>query len=288
MPISHPLSAAAFASLLGLFPAASFSAASACDDDFSGPTLNPAWTFLDMDGAAGGSAKINAGKLELVGRGSDAFKDVNEFVGVKRAAVAGDFDVSVKIESQAATHEWAQAGILAANDAADPAKGGYVVVDVTPGNGFHAFYDASGSVGTLDTHVDKGTSAYPVWIRLARSGTKFSAWYRTQAQGAWLLIAEKFSAQGTGAASEIALISLSHNDSADGKTVFDDFICGAATAVFQPGSGPVESASAAVHFPAAWPLFDAAGRREGLPAGAAWSYPRIAPARALFPGAEKR
>jgi len=206
------------------------SMAAGCDDGFPGPSLDPAWTFLDADGESGGSAKVAGGKLELAGRGSDVFKDVNEYVGIRRSDVVGDFDVSVKIESQSNTHSWAQAGILAAVDAAAPSKGGYVIANVTPGNGFHLFYDAAGTQGTLDSHVDAGKSAYPVWIRLARTGVKFSAWYKTGAAGEWVVIAKEIATQGTAGPSQIALVSLSHNDSAEAKAVFDDFTCqGAAT-----------------------------------------------------------
>jgi cytochrome c len=215
-----------------LGPLAAWSQGSACGDAFAGPALDPAWSFLDADGEPGGSVRVEGGKLELAGKGSDAFQDVNEFVGVRRAGFTGDFDVSVKIESQSNTNGWAQAGILAANDAGQPSKGGYVIVDVTPSNGYHAFYDASGTQGTLDTHADVGTSTYPVWVRLARTGTRYSAWYKNQASAAWQPIAANFQAQGTGASSQIALVSLSHNDGAEAKTVFDDFTCqGTATAL---------------------------------------------------------
>jgi hypothetical protein len=220
------------AAIVLLAAGASMAQAPGCSDAFAGPDLDPAWTFLDADGEDGGSARIAAGKLELAGKGSDAYNAVNEFVGVRRADLAGDFDVSVKIESQTNTNGWAQAGILAATDAAAPAKGGYVVADVTPANGFHLFYDASGTQGTLDKHADAGVSAYPVWIRLARAGAKFSAWYKTSAAGAWVSIAQDITAQGTSGPSQIALMSLSHNDAQEGKTVFDDFTCQGATTGF--------------------------------------------------------
>ncbi|HKP95190.1 MAG TPA: hypothetical protein VJ385_05470 [Fibrobacteria bacterium] len=269
--------------LLPVFPSTARSAA-ACGDAFTLDALDPAWTFFDADGAAGGSARVSAGKLELAGKGSDVYGNVNEYVGVKRAA-AGDFDVSVKIESQTHTHGWAQAGILAANDAANPAKGGYVVVDVTPSNGYHAFYDAAGTVGTLDKHADAGKSAYPVWVRLARAGVKFSAWYKNQEQGAWLPIAEKFETQGTGGFSQLALVSLSHNDSAEAKTVFDDFACQGAAARLSP-PGPWTGAdrlrrSGSVSLPG----FDASGRfRMAVPgaAGSSAGSPHSAPFRAFL------
>lgn len=156
----------------------------ACPDGFSGTALGPEWTFVDADNeASSGSALVN-GKLELVGRGKDVFKDVNEFVGVKRSDITGDFDVSVKVESQTHAHGWAQAGILAATDLSSLDKGGYAVLDVTPANGYNFFYDAAEPIGGLDKVVTAGKSGFPVWIRLAKKGKAFSAWYRNWADAA--------------------------------------------------------------------------------------------------------
>ncbi|MBW8888383.1 MAG: hypothetical protein JF616_11565 [Fibrobacteres bacterium] len=222
-----------------------------CGDDFNGKSLGAQWTFLDKDGEPGGSAVVSGGKLALTGKGSDVYGDVNEFVGVALAPEAGNFDVSVKIESQDNTFEWAQAGILAANDVNDLSKGGYAVVDVTPGNNYNAFYDSAGTVGTLDSHINAGVSGYPVWIRLARRGKKFSAWYKNQADASWKVIAEGFSTQGMGPRSQLALVSLSHNDNLANKTVFDDFTCNGPAPM--SGKGP----SGHKRVP---PGFDAAGR----------------------------
>lgn len=229
----------AFSGILALAASGAAAQAGACSDAFDGPDLSPAWTFLDADNKAGGSAAIQGGKLVLAGKGHDIFNTTNEFVAVRRSDLAGDFDVSVKIESESNTFDWAQAGILAANDVSALSKGGYVVADVTPGQGFHLFSDAAGTMGTLDAHTDVGKSAYPVWIRLARTGTKFSAWYKTSAAANWTVIAQNVSAQGTVAStpSQIALFSLSHNDTAEAKTVFDDFTCaGSTTSLAAPGA----------------------------------------------------
>jgi hypothetical protein len=243
-----------FLSLLASVPMAARSAPSCpCGDNFNGTSLGSAWTFLDKDGEPGGSAAVSGGKLVLTGKGSDVYGDVNEFVGVALSPEAGNFDVSVKIESQDNTFEWAQAGILAANDVNDLSKGGYVVVDVTPGNNYNAFYDSSGTVGTLDSHINAGVSGYPVWIRLARKGRKFSAWYKNQADAPWKIIAADFTTQGTGPRSQLALVSLSHNDNLSNRTVFDDFTC-------EKGPAP-ESAHGTTGKKGVPQGFDAAGRR---------------------------
>lgn len=250
---AKPIFTAALSGLLGI---ACIQVQAACPDEFSGTALGPAWTLVDADNdATSGSATVN-GKLELVGRGKDVFKTVNEFVGVKRTDITGDFDVSVKIESQTNTHEWAQAGILAATDLSQLDKGGYAILDVTPANGYNLFYDAAEPIGGVDKFATAGKSGYPVWIRLAKKGKVFSAWYRNKADAAWSVIAEGITPLGAAAPSQIALVSLSHNVSMDGKTVFDDFTClhEPATAIFV---GPAEKSKAGRRF---LPVVDAAGR----------------------------
>lgn len=261
--------------LCGLLSMACIQIQAACPDEFSGTALGPAWTFVDADNdATSGSATVN-GKLELVGRGKDVFKTVNEFVGVKRTDITGDFDVSVKIESQTNTHEWAQAGILAATDLSHLEKGGYVVLDVTPASGYNLFQDAAEPIGGLDKVTTAGKSGYPVWIRLAKKGRAFSAWYRNKADAAWTVIAEGITPLGAAAPSQIALVSLSHNVAVDGKTVFDDFAClhEPATAIL---TGPGGKGKAGIRF---LPEADAAGRILFPGNGSR----RAAPAKARYP-----
>jgi hypothetical protein len=207
-------------------PLAIRTASAACPDDFAGPALATPWSFVDADGTAGGAYALSGGKLELTGRGRDAYGTVNEFVGIVRSDITGDFDVSVKLESQVRTHDWAQAGILAAHDPANLSQGGYVVLDVSPANGYTLFYDAAAPAGSLDKLQAAGVAAaYPSWLRLAKAGAKFTGWYRKQATDPWIPIGEPVTPQGTPAPSRIALFSLSHDQGKDGKAVFDDFAC---------------------------------------------------------------
>lgn len=212
------------AGLASFAPAAG--AQGTCSDDFGAATLGAAWRFLDKDGAAGGGYALQGGRLELTGRGRDVFRDVNEYVAVRRSDLAGDFDVSVKLESQANTHAWAQAGILAAANLDSLGKGGYVAVDASPGNGYTLFYDAAEPAGSLDKYVKaEAAPAYPVWLRLAKRGKAFSAWYRNRADAPWIPIAADVAPVGAAAPSQVVLFSLSHDAAKDGKAVFDDFAC---------------------------------------------------------------
>lgn len=201
---------------------------SQCSDDFSGSALRSQWTFIDADNAEGGSAVVD-GKLHLAGKGADIYGATNQFVGVWRADIKGDFDVSVKIESQDSTHNYAQAGILVANNILDLSQGGYAVLDESPGHGYTLFTDKKDTVGKLDTHLGAGKTAYPAWLRLVKKGTQLSAYYKTSAGAAWSAVQENATTQGLQANSQIALVSLSHNIAVENKTVFDDFACAGAT-----------------------------------------------------------
>jgi hypothetical protein len=198
-----------------------------CPDDFSvsGIGEGKTWKFIDADKSSVGSGVVVGGKLELSGRGGDVYGKKNEFVAVSRSDIQGDFDVSVKLESQENTHEWAQAGIVAATDLSDLSKGGYVALDISPGNGFNVFFDKTAPAGELDGHVGAGQKAYPAWLRLSKKGMQFSAWYKTQENAAWTALPNPSQSIGTQANSQIGLFTVSHDTTKASKVVFDDFAC---------------------------------------------------------------
>ncbi len=214
----------------------------ACSDDFSKQSVGAGlgWKFVDADSSASGAALVAGGTLDLSGRGADIFGLKNQFVMASRSDIKGDFDVSVKILSQTNTHEWAQAGILIANNAENLALGGYFVLDVSPLNGQTAFYDSAAPIGQLEKSKSVKPTAYPVWLRVKKASKKFSAWYKNAEADAWKTVVENISSLNTMDDSHIALFSLSHNVSMDAHAVFDDFVCGSGTtgiADFKQGTG---------------------------------------------------
>ncbi|MEO7779358.1 MAG: hypothetical protein ABIY63_17655 [Fibrobacteria bacterium] len=178
-----------------------------------------------MDSSSSGAVFVGGGTLDLSGRGADIFGAKNQFVMVSRSDIKGDFDVSVKLLSQTNTHEWAQAGILVANNAENLPSGGYFVLDVSPLNGQTAFYDSTAPIGQLEKSKSVKPTAYPVWLRVKKASRKFSAWYKNAEADAWKAIIENISPLSTMDDSQIALFSLSHNLSMDAHAVFDDFAC---------------------------------------------------------------
>jgi hypothetical protein len=211
----------------------------ACSDSFSVADVGEGktWRFVAFDKSTFGSAAVADGKLTLAGRGADIYGAKNEFVAAYRGDIQGDFDVSVKLISQDSTFEWAQAGIVAATDLNDLTKGGYVAVDISPGHGYTVFYDKTAPAGQLDGSSGAGKTAYPAWLRLAKKGTQYTAYYKTQEGGNWTALPTPPPSLNTGANAQIGLFTVSHNANQTSKAVFDDFTCLQAATPILPGIG---------------------------------------------------
>ena len=88
--------------------------------------------------------------------------------------------------------------------------GGYCIVAVTPGNGFVFQYDSSGTVGQLESISQAGSTVYPCWLRLKRSGNQFSAYYAGSDKN-WKQIGGAIVPQAVASASNICLFSTAHS-----------------------------------------------------------------------------
>lgn len=226
-------------------------APSSRDDDFSAATLGSAWAFADSvkDTSSKYSLTANPGKLTLSARGTDLWTTTNEVAAIYRTDIQGNFDVSVKVESQTNTHEWAKAGILVWNDYKNAAAGGAFSVEVTPGNGFVNHLDSLSPQGFMDSpQGPNGTTAYPCWLRVVRIGTLFTGYYRTDSTSAWTKIRETGTPLGASASvnSHIGLFVTSHNPAATCTAVFDNF----------QGGGDIQSANLDLNFGGTGPLAD--------------------------------
>jgi regulation of enolase protein 1 (concanavalin A-like superfamily) len=210
--------------------------AAACSDSFSVADVGEGktWRFVAFDKSTFGAATVADGKLTLAGRGGDIYGKKNEFVAAYRSDIQGDFDVSVKIVSEDSTFDWAQAGIVAATDLNDLTKGGYVAVDISAGHGYTVFYDKTAPAGQLDGNSGAGKTAYPAWLRLAKNGTQYTAYYKTQETGAWTALPAPPPSLNTQADAQIGLFTVSHDSTKTSKTVFDDFTCMNGTTAIMP------------------------------------------------------
>jgi hypothetical protein len=211
----------------------------ACSDSFAVADVGEGktWRFVAFDKSTFGSATVADGKLTLAGRGADIYGAKNEFVTAYRSDIQGDFDVSVKLVSQDSSFEWAQAGIVAATDLNDLTKGGYVAVDISPAHGYTLFYDKTAPAGQLDGNSSLGKTAYPSWLRLAKKGLQYVAYYKSKDTAAWTPLPTPPQSLNTLANAQIGLFTVSHNAAQTGKAMFDDFTCLHAPTAIVPKSG---------------------------------------------------
>jgi hypothetical protein len=202
--------------------------ASALDDDFSANTIGAGktWTVQNATGNATFTAAIAGGQLTLTGFGRDVWHDTNQYVGVYRADIAGDFDVSVEVVSQTNSYQWAKSGIMMRNTIVGTDSGGFAIVAVTPGHGVTFQYDIATPAGELDVDVNNASITLPCWVRLAKHGSSVTAYYRTSTASAWTQVGAAQTLLNTVANSQIALFSSSHSAATACTAVFDDFTGG--------------------------------------------------------------
>lgn len=235
--------------------------ASLLDDDFSsastvGSTLTGSsaagsiWTNVDSVGDTASAITVSGGKLTLKGHGGDVWNSKNQYVGTFRKDITGNFDVTVKVESQTVADQWSKAGIIMFNDYANPTAGGAFLVAVTPGHGFVVHWDSTGDVGRVDSPgggVDSNLLAFPCWLRAVRVGSKFTGYYRIKTTDQWKQIKSVYTPQGTtdNVSSQIGLFVTAHTNTStkvSTTAVFDDFtgggdLTGAAAAYSFNGTG---------------------------------------------------
>lgn len=194
-------------------------------DSFDEPELGTQWAIIDRTGTQDGTVMESGGVLTLQGRGSELWDADNEFVGVYRTDIPGDFDVSVQIHAMDSTHGWAKAGIIFANDLRDLAQGGYGLVGASPSD-FGAFlnYDLTGD-GTLD-HCRKSGSLLSfegLHVRIVKQGTLLRAFYREGADSAWVEIGTEWNVPSLSPDQQIGLFVFSHDSTQVCSATFDEF-----------------------------------------------------------------
>lgn len=205
---------------------------SAFDDDFTANALNAKWKIRLNDnglGTGSGFANVtaNPGQLTLASKGIDVWFGDNQYTGVWRDDITGDFDVSVKVVSlTGSTSDWMKTGIIVANDYLDFTKGGCFAVIATAQHGVKVQFDSSGAIGEHDFPSSDGVlpliPVFPVYLRAAKKGGVFYGYYKTTLNAPWTLLRTAVP-QTPAANSHIGLFGTAHNATATGTFVFDDF-----------------------------------------------------------------
>jgi hypothetical protein len=183
--------------------------------------------LLEVDTTAAGDAVFeeDGDRYVIEAAGHDVWTDADEYGAIYEPDVSGDVVVETSIESQEATHDWAKAGIMVANDITAPgSSAGDVAVGVTPENGYIMDWDDDGD-GYLSTHREGGTSDYPTRLRLRKSGAEFTGQYSTDGGETWTTLATA-TVSDAADTQDVALFATSHDNSNRSRVAFREFLTG--------------------------------------------------------------
>jgi hypothetical protein len=147
------------------------------------PGCPASWNCADIGGPApAGSQSLSNGVWTLQGAGADIYGAADQFHFVWQS-MPGDGSISAHVTAQTNTSLWAKAGVML-RVSTDPGAANYAVY-ITPGNGVSVQYRAS--QGATTQKVATTTGAVPIYVKVTRAGTTFSAY--TSADGVtWTLV----------------------------------------------------------------------------------------------------
>jgi hypothetical protein len=176
------------------------------------------WSCADIGGAApAGAQDDNAGTWTVSGGGSDIWNAADQFRFIWQA-MPGDGTVNAHVVSQANTSPWAKAGVMV-RATADPAAPEYSVL-ATPGNGLVVQYRAVQG-GTSALLADLATTAAPIYVRIVRAGTVFSAATSTDGTTWTTVPGSSVTVAGLSGSILAGLAVTSHVTNSLGSVVFD-------------------------------------------------------------------
>ncbi|MFH1415903.1 MAG: fibronectin type III domain-containing protein, partial [Elusimicrobiota bacterium] len=195
-------------------------------DEFTDGFLPGLWSDTDVN-TSGGSYVESGGKLNITGDGTGLGIIKDEFY-IVYSTVTGDFDIKVKIDSMSGTglDEWSRAGIMVRNRL--PSGGGYnayCYMAISHQHGYVFFWDwDNDGYATKINNTAEVTASYPAYVRLKKSGTRFTGFYSTSGSDWTVLqgITEPFAAT----AQMVGMIAHSRNSSGNTVTVEYDYISG--------------------------------------------------------------
>ena len=183
------------------------------------------WTCADIGYTTptGSQSVSNAGVWTVQGAGSDIWGTSDQFHYAWQA-LPGDGTLSAHMTSQTNTDPWAKAGVML-RLSSDPAAPFYALF-VTPGNGLTVQYRAT--VGANAIQLVNVAGATPIYLRVGRSGTTFTAYTSTDGV-TWTALAGSAITLSSLSGSLLAGLAVtSHNGGALSTVTFDTVTANAA------------------------------------------------------------
>jgi hypothetical protein len=190
------------------------------------PYTQPPADLETVATAAGARFGVAGGDYYVTAAGTDVETDVDEYGAAYLAdGLSTRGTVTVTVTRQDATHPFAKAGLVVRNDvAAAGAAGGYLLVSVTPDNGFIVQWDTDGD-GYAESSAGPGPvgqTAYPADLRVQRSGDTFTVAYSVDGGTTWTTVATATLSDADRAV-DVGMFVSSHDADQPGEARFSDF-----------------------------------------------------------------
>jgi regulation of enolase protein 1 (concanavalin A-like superfamily) len=137
------------------------------------------WTGRDI-GSVGvrGNAAFLDGTFTLQGAGADIWETADGCHFVSQS-LSGDFVITARLASMSNTDYWAKAGLMVRESDASGSRNVSLLVTPERGGTRLQWRESTGG-GTSDYQL--GESNAPRWLRIVRSGDKFTAWHSDDGQ----------------------------------------------------------------------------------------------------------
>jgi regulation of enolase protein 1 (concanavalin A-like superfamily) len=192
----------------------------------TGTATGPVWSFTtavglpapwqDGDiGAVGvaGSASYNNGVFSVSGSGADIWGSADAFHYVYQP-LTGDGQLIARVASVQNVAAWTKAGVMI-RDTMNPGSAyAFMLVSAAKGTALQYRTSAGAPASSI-----AGTSAVaPLWVKIVRAGTTFSA-YQSADGNTWTLIGTATISMGSTV--QIGLAVTSHNNAAAATATFD-------------------------------------------------------------------
>lgn len=185
--------------------------------------------------------------LGIQAAGSDVFGGTSQYGAIYLPGAEQDGTVAeAELTSQADTSDQAKAGLMVRNDITGSARSpGFVILAETPGHGYVLQWDSDGD-GQLDSSAPSasgtGTTSYPSWLRLTRTGTSYTGYYSTNGT-TWTMVGTA-SVPSAAASQDVGVFSTAHASSV-GESDFRHFTAGPPDGLIEAGSAVAPPGQAA-------------------------------------------
>ena len=143
--------------------------------------LPSGWASRDISTTGGGSTS-SSGTWTVSGSGANIWGTSDAFQFAHRSTT-GDFDISARLTAFDSPNEWSKAGLMVRESLNANAKNAFVMF--SQGTGPALQYRTA--TGGTTARVTGAGAAVPVWLRLVRQGTRFTA-YSSATGSSWTTI----------------------------------------------------------------------------------------------------